>query len=261
MESKQFSTSRGHVILVGDMLARYQPDALRYYICAAGPETSDADFTWADFVLRTNSELVAGWGNLVNRTATMMAKSFGEIPACRAARADGRGRARRRAGRLRHRRRPGRPAAAAPAHRRGDAGGRRGEQVPHRHRALQDEGRVAARAAGDRAARRRPVRRSTATRSWRRSCRTRPTRCTWRSAARASSCRCRGSSTSRTSTPTTAPGWTSTRHHRRLLRYARAGSRARSPWARRSRSRRRSSPSSTRPSWTRSCARLAEPGA
>jgi methionyl-tRNA synthetase len=80
MESKQFSTSRGHVILVGDMLSRYQADALRYYLCAAGPETSDSDFTWADFVLRTNSELVAGWGNLVNRTATMIANSFGEIP-------------------------------------------------------------------------------------------------------------------------------------------------------------------------------------
>ncbi len=81
MESKKLSTSRGHVILVGDMLSRYQPDALRYFICAAGPETSDADFTWAEFVQRTNSELVAGWGNLVNRTATMIAKSFGEIPA------------------------------------------------------------------------------------------------------------------------------------------------------------------------------------
>ena len=81
MESKQFSTSRGHVILVGDMLSRYQPDALRYFISAAGPETSDADFTWADFVQRTNSELVAGWGNLVNRTATMIAKNFGEVPA------------------------------------------------------------------------------------------------------------------------------------------------------------------------------------
>src|SRR6478735_9292846 len=80
MEGKQFSTSRGHVILVGDMLARYQPDALRYFICAAGPETSDADFTWAEFVQRTNSELVAGWGNLVNRTATMIAKSFGQVP-------------------------------------------------------------------------------------------------------------------------------------------------------------------------------------
>ncbi|CAM3589606.1 methionine--tRNA ligase [Nocardioides zeicaulis] len=77
----QFSSSRGNVIYVGDFLSRYGADALRYYICAAGPETSDAAFTWADFVTRNNSELVAGWGNLVNRTATMIAKSFGEIPA------------------------------------------------------------------------------------------------------------------------------------------------------------------------------------
>lgn len=82
MEGKQFSSSRGVVIYVRDMLERYQPDALRYFICAAGPESSDSDFTWAEFVQRTNSELVAGWGNLVNRTATMIAKSFGEIPAC-----------------------------------------------------------------------------------------------------------------------------------------------------------------------------------
>ncbi|MCH8612107.1 methionine--tRNA ligase [Arsenicicoccus dermatophilus] len=80
MEGKQFSTSRGHVIYVGEVLSRYQPDALRYFICAAGPETQDADFTWADFVQRTNSELVAGWGNLVNRTAAMIAKNVGEIP-------------------------------------------------------------------------------------------------------------------------------------------------------------------------------------
>ena len=82
MESQQFSTSRGHTILVRDVLTRYQPDALRYFICAAGPETSDADFTWREFVQRTNSELVAGWGNLVNRTATMIHKNFGEIPVC-----------------------------------------------------------------------------------------------------------------------------------------------------------------------------------
>ncbi len=81
MEGKQFSSSRGVVIYVGDMLSRYQPDALRYFICAAGPENQDSDFTWAEFVQRTNSELVAGWGNLVNRTASMIAKSFGEIPA------------------------------------------------------------------------------------------------------------------------------------------------------------------------------------
>jgi methionyl-tRNA synthetase len=47
---------------------------------AAGPENQDSDFTWSEFVRRTNDELVAGWGNLVNRTATMIAKSFGEIP-------------------------------------------------------------------------------------------------------------------------------------------------------------------------------------
>ena len=82
MGDQQFSTSRGHVLYVGDFLARYGPDPLRYFICAAGPETSDAAFTWADFVTRNNSELVAGWGNLVNRTATMVAKSFGEIPPC-----------------------------------------------------------------------------------------------------------------------------------------------------------------------------------
>jgi methionyl-tRNA synthetase len=80
MEGKQFSSSRGVVIYVRDVLARYQPDALRYFISAAGPENQDSNFTWAEFVRRTNDELVAGWGNLVNRTATMIAKSFGEIP-------------------------------------------------------------------------------------------------------------------------------------------------------------------------------------
>ena len=80
MEGKKFATSRGIVIYVRDMLERYQPDALRYFISAAGPETADADFTWEEFVRRTNNELVAGWGNLVNRTATMIHKRFGEVP-------------------------------------------------------------------------------------------------------------------------------------------------------------------------------------
>ncbi len=80
MEGKQFSTSRGYVIHIRDVLERYGPDAIRYFICAAGPENQDSNFTWAEFVQRNNSELVAGWGNLVNRTAAMVAKSFGEIP-------------------------------------------------------------------------------------------------------------------------------------------------------------------------------------
>jgi methionyl-tRNA synthetase len=81
MEGKQFSSSRGVVIYVRDVLSRYQPDALRYYLSTAGPENQDSDFTWADFKTRTNSELVAGWGNLVNRTASLIHKNFGEIPA------------------------------------------------------------------------------------------------------------------------------------------------------------------------------------
>ena len=80
MESTKFSSSRGHVIYVRDFLARYQPDALRYFIAVAGPESSDADFTWAEFKRRTNDELVATWGNLVNRTATLIHRNVGSIP-------------------------------------------------------------------------------------------------------------------------------------------------------------------------------------
>ncbi len=80
MEGKKFSSSQRVVIYVRDLLSRYQPDAFRYFVAAAGPENQDSDFTWAEFVRRTNDELVAGWGNLVNRTASMIAKSFGEIP-------------------------------------------------------------------------------------------------------------------------------------------------------------------------------------
>jgi methionyl-tRNA synthetase len=80
MEGRKFSSSKRVVIYVRDMLERYQADALRYFICAAGPENQDSDFTWSEFVRRTNDELVAGWGNLVNRSANMIAKSFGEIP-------------------------------------------------------------------------------------------------------------------------------------------------------------------------------------
>ncbi|GAA0293992.1 methionine--tRNA ligase [Kineococcus aurantiacus] len=81
MEGRQFSSSRGVVIYVRDVLARYQPDALRYFISAAGPENNDSDFTWQEFATRATSELVAGWGNLVNRTASLIAKNVGQIPA------------------------------------------------------------------------------------------------------------------------------------------------------------------------------------
>jgi methionyl-tRNA synthetase len=80
MEGRKFSSSRSVVIYVRDFLSRYDADALRYFIAVAGPETTDTDFTWAEFLRRNNDELVAGWGNLVNRSVSMAAKNFGAIP-------------------------------------------------------------------------------------------------------------------------------------------------------------------------------------
>jgi methionyl-tRNA synthetase len=80
MEGKKFSSSRGVVIYVNDVLSRYDPDPLRYFLTIGGPETQDTDFTWAEFVRRNNDELVATWGNLVNRTLTNVHRNFGEVP-------------------------------------------------------------------------------------------------------------------------------------------------------------------------------------
>ena len=80
MEGKKFSSSRGVQILIRDFLSRYDPDALRYFLTIAGPETQDTDFTWSEFVRRNNDELVATWGNLVNRTLQSAYKNFGVVP-------------------------------------------------------------------------------------------------------------------------------------------------------------------------------------
>lgn len=80
MSGSKFSSSKGVVIYVRDFLKEFGPDALRYFIAVAGPENTDTDFTWDEFVRRINSELANEWGNLVNRTVSMAHKNFGEIP-------------------------------------------------------------------------------------------------------------------------------------------------------------------------------------
>ena len=80
MEGRKFSSSRQVVIYVRDFLSRYDVDALRYYVAIAGPETQDTDFTWSEFVRRNNDELVATWGNLVNRAVSFAARTVGSIP-------------------------------------------------------------------------------------------------------------------------------------------------------------------------------------
>ena len=80
MSGSKFSSSRNKVIYVRDFLAEFGPDALRYYIAVAGPENQDTDFTWDEFVRRTNFELANEWGNLVNRSVSMAHKNVGSIP-------------------------------------------------------------------------------------------------------------------------------------------------------------------------------------
>ena len=80
LEGEKMSTSRNWALWMSDLEARYQPDQLRFYLTANAPETRDANWSWADFVQRNNSELVANWGNLANRVLTIAHKHFGEVP-------------------------------------------------------------------------------------------------------------------------------------------------------------------------------------
>lgn len=81
MRGSKVASSRGASIFVGDFLREFGPDALRYFIAVAGPENQDTDFTWEEFVRRTNFELANEWGNLVNRSISMAHKNVGAIPA------------------------------------------------------------------------------------------------------------------------------------------------------------------------------------
>jgi methionyl-tRNA synthetase len=81
MESQKLSTSRNWAIWAPYMLEHYDPDPIRYYLTAIAPETRDTDFTWAGFVRRNNDELVAAWGNLVNRMLSFAYKNYeGRVP-------------------------------------------------------------------------------------------------------------------------------------------------------------------------------------
>ncbi|MFA6915802.1 MAG: methionine--tRNA ligase [Parachlamydiales bacterium] len=67
LEGRQFSKSDGWYIDLEEFLKTYTSDQIRYTIASNMPETSDSEFTWKDFQLKVNSELVGKFGNLVNR--------------------------------------------------------------------------------------------------------------------------------------------------------------------------------------------------
>lgn len=79
IEGQKVSTSRNWAVWVDEYLEDFprQQDVLRYVLCANAPETKDNDFTWKDFQDRNNSELVAIFGNFVNRTFVLMHKLCG----------------------------------------------------------------------------------------------------------------------------------------------------------------------------------------
>ncbi len=67
LEGRQFSKSDGWTIDLEEFFTKYTPDQARYAIAANAPETADAEFSWKDFQLRCNSELLGKFGNFVNR--------------------------------------------------------------------------------------------------------------------------------------------------------------------------------------------------
>jgi len=91
IEGEKVSTSRNWAVWLNEYLVDFpgQEDVLRYVLCANAPETKDNDFTWKDFQDRANSELVAIFGNFVNRTFVLMHKLCnGKVPPLHEARLD-----------------------------------------------------------------------------------------------------------------------------------------------------------------------------
>lgn len=80
LEGQKFSKSAGVSIDLPDMLEKFQPDAIRYYLSVNMPEIKDTEFSWEDFVAKVNNELVAAYGNFVHRVLSFTQKNFGEIP-------------------------------------------------------------------------------------------------------------------------------------------------------------------------------------
>jgi methionyl-tRNA synthetase len=81
IEGKKLSTSRNWAVWLPDYLSRYEPDPLRYLLSINMPEGGDTDFSWREFVRRNNDELVATYGNLVNRVLTFVYRNFeGSVP-------------------------------------------------------------------------------------------------------------------------------------------------------------------------------------
>lgn len=81
LEGRKISTSQNYAIWIKDLLKHYEPDSIRYYFLANGPEKKDADFSWRDYVHSHNGELLGTYGNFINRSLSFIQKYWdGIIP-------------------------------------------------------------------------------------------------------------------------------------------------------------------------------------
>ena len=78
---QKFSKSLGVSLDAIDLVEKYGPDAVRFYLTLIMPEQKDSDWSWTDFAQRNNSELLAKWGNLIQRVLSQIWRNFdGRIP-------------------------------------------------------------------------------------------------------------------------------------------------------------------------------------
>lgn len=79
LEKKKISTSQNWAVWVPELLQRYHPDSIRYFLTVNAPENRDTDFSWREFIFSHNSELLGAFANFVNRTLKFIEKSFNHV--------------------------------------------------------------------------------------------------------------------------------------------------------------------------------------
>ena len=81
LEKRKLSTSQNWAVWLPNVLDKYHPDSLRYFLTINAPENRDTDFSWREFIYSHNSELLGAYGNLINRTLKFIENSFdGKLP-------------------------------------------------------------------------------------------------------------------------------------------------------------------------------------
>lgn len=78
LEGKQFSKSRHWAVWLPDFLAHFAPETLRYYLTINGPESADADFSWRQYQVKVNHELIGSLANFVHRVLSLAQTNFSE---------------------------------------------------------------------------------------------------------------------------------------------------------------------------------------